>query len=70
MKFEYARVSTKDQNLDLQVDQLRQAGCEQIVQETDSGAKSDRPTLRSWRDCWALAQLISLGAHGCGDNSC
>lgn len=47
MKFGYARVSTRDQNLDLQVDQLRQAGCEQIVQETASGAKTDRPVLGS-----------------------
>jgi DNA invertase Pin-like site-specific DNA recombinase len=47
MKFGYARVSTRDQNLDLQVDQLRQAGCERIVQETASGAKSDRPALAS-----------------------
>ncbi len=55
MKFGYARVSTRDQNLDLQIDQLRQAG---IVQETASGAKSERPILKSWRNCWALAQLI------------
>jgi len=46
MKFGYARVSTRDQNLDLQVDQLRQAGCEQILEETASGARSDRPVLR------------------------
>jgi len=47
MKFGYARVSTRDQNLDLQIDQLHQAGCEQILQETASGAKSERPVLRS-----------------------
>jgi len=47
MKFGYARVSTRDQNLDLQIDQLRQAGCEEIVQETASGAKSERPALKS-----------------------
>jgi DNA invertase Pin-like site-specific DNA recombinase len=45
MKFGYARVSTRDQNLDLQADSLRQAGREQIVQETASGAKADRPIL-------------------------
>ncbi len=45
MKFGYARVSTRDQNLDLQIDQLRQAGCEQILEETASGAKSERPVL-------------------------
>ena len=47
MKYGYARVSTRDQNPDLQVDQLRQAGCEQIFRETASGAKSDRPVLNS-----------------------
>ena len=41
----YARVSTLDQNLDLQVDALRKAGCEKIFAETGSGAKSDRPEL-------------------------
>lgn len=47
MKYGYARVSTRDQNSDLQVDRLRQVGCEQIFRETASGAKSDRPVLRS-----------------------
>jgi DNA invertase Pin-like site-specific DNA recombinase len=47
MKFGYARVSTLDQNADLQVDQLQQAGCEQILRETASGAKAARPVLDS-----------------------
>lgn len=47
MKLGYARVSTSDQNLDLQLDQLRHAGCEQIFQEKISGAKSERPVLSS-----------------------
>jgi DNA invertase Pin-like site-specific DNA recombinase len=46
MKFGYARVSTRDQNLDPQRDQLRQAGCEEILEEIASGAKSERPVLR------------------------
>lgn len=41
----YARVSTQDQNLDRQRDQLRQDGCERIYEEKVSGAKSDRPEL-------------------------
>ena len=47
MKLGYARVSTRDQNPDLQIDQLRQAGCEQIFQETISGARAERPVLNS-----------------------
>lgn len=47
MKFGYVRVSTGDQNVDLQVDQLQQAGCEQILCETASGVKTARPVLDS-----------------------
>lgn len=45
MKVGYARVSTRDQNADLQLDALKRAGCERIYQDTASGAKSARPEL-------------------------
>ena len=41
----YARVSTDDQNLDLQRDALRLAGCEKIYEDRMSGAKTARPGL-------------------------
>jgi DNA invertase Pin-like site-specific DNA recombinase len=41
----YARVSTDDQNLDLQRDALRLAGCEKIYEDRISGAKAARPGL-------------------------
>ena len=45
MKIGYARVSTAGQSSDGQVEQLKAAGCERVVQETASGAKTDRPML-------------------------
>lgn len=46
MKIGYARVSTKDQSLDIQLQALRRAGCKQIYQEKVSGAGRDRPEFR------------------------
>ena len=46
MKIGYARVSTKDQNLELQTEALQKAGCEKIYKETQSAVK-ERPELQS-----------------------
>lgn len=46
----YARISTRDQNPDLQLDALKKAGCERIFEETASGTKRDRPELQSVLD--------------------
>jgi DNA invertase Pin-like site-specific DNA recombinase len=43
MKVGYARISTKEQNLDMQVIALEEAGCERIYEEVVSGVKADRP---------------------------
>lgn len=45
MKIGYARVSTHDQNLNLQVDSLKDSGCEIIFEEKISGKSKDRPEL-------------------------
>lgn len=45
MKIGYARISTQDQNADLQSDALTAAGCERIFHDTASGAKSERRGL-------------------------
>jgi len=41
----YARVSTEEQTLDLQVDALTEAGCSKIYTDKISGSRSDRPEL-------------------------
>ena len=47
MKIGYARVSTKDQNIHLQVNALQDAGCTNIYRERMSGsAKKERPVLK------------------------
>ena len=45
MKIGYARVSTTDQNVALQEDALRQAGCEKIITDQISGSVALRPGL-------------------------
>src|SRR4029453_10477639 len=51
----YARTSTKDQRLDLQLDALRAAGVEDrhLYQDQASGVRKDRP---GFLQCWAYLQ--------------
>ncbi|MEK3790118.1 recombinase family protein [Paenibacillus sp. FSL K6-1230] len=46
MMIGYARVSSKDQNLERQIQQLQEFGCEYIVEEKESGATKERPILQ------------------------
>ncbi|PTU64075.1 resolvase [Chromobacterium sp. Panama] len=68
----YARVSTRDQNVALQVDALRVAGCAKVVTEVANGAKTDRPILNRLLDdaregdtvvIWKLDRLGRSLAH-------
>ena len=45
MKIGYARVSTLEQNLDLQIDALKNEGCEKIITDEANGSVSDRTGL-------------------------
>ncbi|GGO77605.1 resolvase [Marinobacterium nitratireducens] len=50
MKIGYARISSEEQNFDMQMDALEAAGCARIYQERASGAKIDRPELQKALD--------------------
>ena len=45
-KIGYARVSTGEQSLDLQIEDLQKAGCQKIFTDKASGTKSERPGLK------------------------
>jgi DNA invertase Pin-like site-specific DNA recombinase len=52
LRIGYARVSSHDQNLEMQLDALKKTGCKRIFTDKLSGAQVERPGLRE-----ALSQL-------------
>lgn len=58
MKIGYARVSTTDQNLDRQIDQLTKEGCERIYQEKSTGTNMDRIELGKMLDAMRCGDTI------------
>ena len=74
MRIGYARVSTTEQNLDLQKDAFKQAGCDKIIEDTASGKQTQRSGLTAPATCcgqatpwwsgdstaWPLKHLIEL----------
>ena len=63
----YARVSTQDQNLELQIEALNKAGCKKIFEDKICGSRAERPgltkaleTLRE-EDTLVVCKLDRLG---------
>lgn len=54
----YARVSTDDQNLDLQHDALKKAGCEKFYDDQMTGSKINRPGLEAAIDFARQGDII------------
>lgn len=61
MKVGCARVSTRDQTLDLQLDALKKAGCSKVYTETVSGgAHADRPELNRLMDTLRKGDVLVI----------
>lgn len=67
MRIGYARVSTHDQNIDLQIQALTHSGCERIFYDEMSGTRFERPGLNEAishlrsGDCLVVWKLDRLG---------
>ena len=56
----YAQVSTDDQNLDLQHDALKKAGCEKFFDDHMTGNKISRPGLEAALE---FAREVNIGGQ-------
>lgn len=70
----YARVSTLDQNLDLQLEVLGKAGCKKIFDDNISGSRAERPGLTKFErlsakeTLWLFGSWIVSGRCGAESN--
>ncbi|MDO9491259.1 recombinase family protein [Acetobacterium sp.] len=60
MIFGYTRVSKTEQNLDRQIDQLKDIGCEKIFQDKITGMTMDRPELNKMFEYLRLGDTIMV----------
>lgn len=58
MKIGYARVSKLEQNLDLQVDALKLAGCKKIITDEVSGSVAERPGLNRLKESLREGDIV------------
>lgn len=49
----YARVSTQDQSLELQIEALQKTACKKIFEDKASGSRAERPSLAKARRAFA-----------------
>jgi DNA invertase Pin-like site-specific DNA recombinase len=56
----YARVSTRDQNPQTQIDALQAVGCERVFVEKGSGANRDRPELKAALDYMHAGDTLAV----------
>lgn len=71
MNIGYIRVSTKEQNIDRQIDRLKEAGCDRVFVDKRTGKNTDRPELNKMFDLLRegdtvmVTELSRLGrSHG------
>ena len=68
MRIGYARVSTIEQNPDLQEDALKAAGCEKVYTDKTGGTRAERPGLeRAWPICDPAISSWSGSSTASGD---
>jgi DNA invertase Pin-like site-specific DNA recombinase len=60
MKIGYARVSTGDQKLSVQLEALKKAGCARIFREKASGSYRDRPELNRMLDQLREGDVVAV----------
>ena len=60
MKFGYARVSKNEQCLEVQIQKLTAAGCDEIFMEKVSGAKNDRKELMRMQDKLRKGDIVCV----------
>ena len=52
--------STEEQNLERQIDELTEAGCERILTEKESGSVYDRPVLQTMMEMIGEGDIIVI----------
>lgn len=60
MKFGYARISTPQQNLEYQIANLEESGCQKIFSDVVSGAKDERPGFQKLSEQLREGDIVAI----------